>query len=112
LSLASLLNKVVTVQRPIVTKDASGGATRNFADVDGQAEVPCSIQPVSDQERIRFASRQLQVTHSVYFARDLDLERADVLYEPATERTFVVTSWQNQAGRDRVWRATVREQLD
>jgi hypothetical protein len=110
-SLASLLVNAVTVTRPQVTKDASGGAVRNFIEVDGQADVPCSLQPVSDQERIQFATRRLLVTHSVYFDQDLALQRADVLEEASSGRSFVVLSWQNQAGRDEVWRATVREQL-
>lgn len=111
MALASLLNKVVTVRRPQVIKDQSGGAVRSFSDVDGQTSVPCSIQPVSEQERIRFASRQLLITHSVYFDQDLDLQRADVLFEEASNKTFVVLTWHNQAGRDRVWRAAVREQM-
>jgi len=107
-SLAELLVHEVTLQRPVLTKDASGGSSRSFADVDTYT---CSIQPLSYKEQARWGARQLFVTHVLYFDADRGIRRGDRLYQAATGKYYVVLSYQDQAGQAELYAAYAREQL-
>ena len=116
MSLASLLNTLVTLQRPAITKDTSGGSVRSFQDVSGVVEVIAAVQPASHREKQTFAARQLFISHVVYFDADRDVRRGDRIFHPATAgsesgKYYVVLSYHNQAGRGRVFAAYVREQM-
>lgn len=112
MSLRGLLNVTVTLRRPSVTKDVSGGSARVFAAVDGAEGLPASVQPLSDQEQQKFAARQLFVTHAVYLDQDPGVLKGDVFRHDVTGKDYVILSFQDQAGRGRLWAAYAREQQD
>ncbi len=113
MSLSSLLNKSVTVQRPSITQDASAGSVRSFQDLADASEVPAAIQPISYRERMQFGGRQLFITHVVYFDQDYGVKRGDIVKDLTTEpvKTYIVLSYQNQAGQDFLYAVYAREQM-
>ncbi len=110
MSISSLLNKSISCTRPIPGKDSSGGSTRNFQPVPGlPSSIPAAIQPLSDLERQKWASREVFLTHKIYVDRDLDLKKQDVVTDQSSTK-YVVHSFQNEAGRDYVWSIHCHEQ--
>jgi hypothetical protein len=75
--LYEMLIHTVNVNRPAVTKDASGGQvfTQNII----ASSVPCCVQPVSGKMALYYAQRNLEVSHEVYFGSDPTLEMGDIL---------------------------------
>ena len=67
-----LLNKKVTLERSVITLDASAGSKReNWKAVTGSENISASIQPVSTLLKQEYASRQIIITHQIYTSVDL-----------------------------------------
>ncbi len=69
MSLSTLLDQSLTIERQTVTPDASGGATRTFAAI--LADVPCAVSPASTSVVADYAADML-VNYHVYTTTDLD----------------------------------------
>lgn len=70
MSLSTLLDQILTLQRQAITRDASGGAVRAFADL--LKTVPCAVSPASAKVVSDYARRDMIVDHHVYTTADLD----------------------------------------
>lgn len=112
MSVESLLNARVAVKRHVVTKDSSGGQARGApAAVSGLDNLAALIQPAPADVRLQWAQRQIFNVQRVYFAREIDLRRGDVLEETSASRQFVVQGWGDAAGQNgRLFYADVTEQ--
>ncbi len=104
MSLDALLIQTATVQRPVPTKDLSGGSRQNFTAVTGLIDIPCSVQPHKGKATRVLGQRQVFVTHRLYFGADFALLRGDRLYVNETAQTFTcLSSLMNFAGRSVCW---------
>jgi len=70
MSLSSLMNVKLTLQRATTTSDASGGTTRSFTDL--LADIPCLADPATTKVIADYARRDMLVNYSVYTTTDLD----------------------------------------
>jgi hypothetical protein len=70
MSLSTLLDQRLAIQRQQVTSDASGGAARTFATL--LSNVPFSISPASAAVTADYARRDMIVNHRAYTTADLD----------------------------------------
>jgi hypothetical protein len=70
MSISSLLDRKLSIQRPTITRDASGGAARTFATI--LANVPCAIAPATAKIASDYARRDMVVDHHVYTTTNLD----------------------------------------
>lgn len=109
MSISSMLNKTITVQRPVITKDTSGGSIRTYAALSGVTNVPAAIQPLNDMERQKYAARQIYQSHIIFVDQDYDLKKQDLVVD-STGIKYVVESFQDEGGRGRVWTIHVLEQ--
>src|SRR5262245_59522643 len=110
MSLSSLLNTSISCQRPLQGKDTSGGSTRNFQPVPGlPSSIPATIQPLSDMERQKWASREVFLTHVIYLDQNLALKKQDRVTD-STGTIYVVHSFQDEGGRGEVFSIHVHEQ--
>lgn len=103
--------RTATLERPAVSQDAAGGATRGWAAVAGAAAVPAAVQPLAARDVALFAGRNLEVTHAVYLTADPGFERGDRL-AVSDGRLFAVAGVLDQAGAGRVFCLVCRELLD
>lgn len=110
MSLASLMNTSVAVQRKTATRDSSGGQVENFATVDGLDSLPALIQPTDGKAQRTLGQRQVFLSHHIYLASRYDVRRGDRLYEAANDRYFLVHGFENMAGQSRGWRVDCVEQ--
>ncbi len=111
MSLASLLNRTVSLERPNNVQDEVSGVLRqSWATIVSDA--PAAIQPLSAVARHQFAQRQIYVTHRIYFAADVEPQRTDRIRvtSPATDQLFIIHGFFNQAGRDFLWSIDAQEQ--
>lgn len=70
MSLASLLDRSLTLERPSVAADGSGGALRSFSAV--VIAIPCAISPARASVVTDYARRDMVVDYHVYTTADLD----------------------------------------
>ena len=70
MSLSTLLDQRLTIQRQQVTPDASGGAARTFVAL--LSNVPFSVAPASAAISDDYARRDMIVDHRAYTTADLD----------------------------------------
>ncbi len=111
MSFDSLLNRTVTLKRPTpsIQKDTSGGKLTNFQNVDQAADIPCTIQPLSNKVKQWYAQRQVYNTHRIYFAADIYAKRQDILVAD-DGKIYVFAGDQDMAGRQRYFFIDVTEQ--
>jgi len=74
MSVASLANRRVTIQRATSSKDAGGGDVKTWAD---QFRVRLRIQPLSGADRIRHSRPEAAVTHKAYADGSPDIRAGD-----------------------------------
>lgn len=91
MSLRSMLRTTGTLERPTTTKDSSGGRSDSFATVSGASGVRCDIQSASASIQREYETRQMHVTHSVYFASDIGAREQDRF--TSNSRTFLVMGY-------------------
>ena len=77
MSLAALLKSTITLQRSTMTKDASGGASRSWANVAAGTNVKADIQPASSSVQFRYQQRSLFVSHTIFLATDIGALETD-----------------------------------
>ncbi|HEX4794946.1 MAG TPA: hypothetical protein VH370_14190 [Humisphaera sp.] len=70
MSLNSLLDQSLSLQRPAFTTDASGGSSRSFSTL--LANIPCAVSPARAAIVADYARRDMIVDHHVYTTADLD----------------------------------------
>ncbi|MGH8358112.1 MAG: phage head completion protein [Pseudomonas sp.] len=71
--------QTVTLERETTTKDASGGPTQTWANVAGQVNVPCDVQPASGKVIARFLGKGLVVQYTIYLSQDIGARASDRL---------------------------------
>lgn len=104
MSLATLLNDSVTVQRKSPTRDTSGGQVEAFAAVAALSNLQAAVQPYRGEARRSIGQRQVFVTHHVYLLTDGVL-RGDKLVNDATGDSYLVLGFFDEGGKGRLWRA-------
>lgn len=112
MSLLSMLRTTGTLRRKTPTnKDASGGMVMVYANVSGQVDVPCDIQPASGTVRMQFMEMQANVSHTVFTQADTGAKAGDVWY--SNSRTFMFRGKEVMAPGYPVWacKMHVEEQL-
>ena len=70
MSLSSLLDQKLTLQRQTVTRDASGGLVRSFTQL--LANVPATVCPASAKVAADYARRDMIIDHRIYTTTDLN----------------------------------------
>lgn len=70
MSLGALLDQVLTIERPAVAADSSGGTTRTFAAV--LTGVACAVSPATAAVVADYARRDMRVDYSIFTTVDLD----------------------------------------
>jgi len=70
MSLSSLLDQTLSLQRATITQDASGGSTRTFAQI--LANIPCLPEPAAASVIADYARRDMLVNYTIYTTSDLD----------------------------------------
>jgi hypothetical protein len=70
MSLSTLLDTRLTIQRQQITPDGSGGSVRSFAALLNN--VSCAISPASTAVVADYARLDMRVDYRVYFTLDLD----------------------------------------
>ncbi len=107
-----LLNKKVTLERSVITLDASAGSKReNWKAVTGSENISASIQPVSTLLKQEYASRQIIITHQIYTSVDLKPKRGDRVRLENTNTYYVVTGFMNIASRNKLFMIEGKEQV-
>jgi len=74
MSIASLLDQTLALQRATVSRDSSGATSRTFATL--LANVPASITPAHASVVTDYARRDMIVDHRIYTTADLDTQIA------------------------------------
>lgn len=105
MSLESLLNTTVTLERKATSKDDSLGAVDTWTAV---ATYNATVQPISARERYLLMQRNVWMTHKVYFSVDVAATPRDRI-RTATGLLFNVLAYYDQAGRGRVFMAECKE---
>jgi hypothetical protein len=70
MSLSTLLDQRLSIQRQSITPDPSGGAGRSFSTLLGN--IPCAVAPAKTSVVADYARRDLVVDYHVYTTADLD----------------------------------------
>jgi hypothetical protein len=70
MSISSLLDQSLTLQRQTISRDGSGAAVRTYATL--LANVPCAISPAGASVVADYARRDVIVTYTIYTTADLD----------------------------------------
>ena len=70
MSLSSLLDQKLALQRQSITRDASGGLVRSFTQL--LANLPCTVSPASARVVTDYARRDMIVDHHIFTTTDLD----------------------------------------
>ena len=105
MSISSLLNKSITLQRKIATKDASLGTSFEWSDVETYC---AAVQPVSASEAWKFAQRGIFVSHVLYLDQNISPTVRDRISWDS--RLFNIVHIFDMAGRERVYRIGLKEQ--
>jgi hypothetical protein len=91
--LDNLMIHTVNIKRPTAVQGASGGETETLATV--YSAQPCSIQPISTHWLVRYSTRHIDVTHTLFFNVPLTLLVGDQI-------TYGSRTFQVQGKRDLV----------
>lgn len=77
---ALLAEDTVTVQKPTIAKDTSGGSTHlPFVDKAAAVEIPARVESLSSVQRLQYQQLALPVTHRVFLPGGTDVDNGDVL---------------------------------
>ncbi len=82
-----MLRSTCTLRRQTSTK-AGGGPSAVYADVSGQTNVACDVQPAGADVVLRFRQLGLVVNHTVYLAADIGAQASDLIVTGG--RTYLV----------------------
>jgi head-tail adaptor len=108
----SFFTKAVTLERPVVSKDAAGGATRVWAAVGADStDVPAAVQPLNARDLALFAGRNIQVSLAVYLQGPIGFTRGDRL-AVSDGRYLTVAGEIDFGGAGRLYRLACRELLE
>lgn len=89
----------VNIYRPVEGRDAVGGRVLTYTLM--ATDVPCWVQPASSETIVAFASRNLKVKNTVYFATDPAVFEGCYLLFGAVK--LLVLGTVNQGGLNRLW---------
>lgn len=70
MSISSLLDRKLILQRATISRDSSGGIVRTYAAI--LSNIPASITPAAAQISADYARRDMIVNHHLYTTLDLD----------------------------------------
>jgi hypothetical protein len=110
MSYGSLLTQTVTFQRPLVSLDSSGGPSKSYTNLAGATSVPGLLQPLSAQEKLLYAQRNITVSHRLWVGSNYGLRRDDrVLKDSEPGRYYLVVQLLDRAGQGRVFEVILKE---
>lgn len=110
MSLASLMNTTINIQRKNPARDSSGGQIEQFADVPTLIGIPAQIQDKRGKAMRVLGQREVYLTHFVYLSQPYDIRRGDRVLQPSTGKVFLVHGFEDMAGQGRAWRIECSEQ--
>ncbi len=97
----------IDVEGPDVTRDDVGGRISTYSIL--KKDIPCWVQPASMKTIERFGTRNMEVTHTIYFYMDPEiLEGYRLVFG---ERTFVAIATANVAEVNRLWEVHAKENI-
>jgi hypothetical protein len=70
MSISTLLDQRLSIQRQQLTADASGGSVRSFTTL--LANIPCAVSPARSAVKADYARRDIVVDHHIFTTTDLD----------------------------------------
>jgi len=70
MSLSSLLDRKLTLERQTIAPDSSGGSVRTFAPI--AVGIPCAVSPAAASVTADYARRDMIVNYQLYTTADLD----------------------------------------
>lgn len=109
MSLQSLLNRSISLRRPIVTKDRSKGSVKSYQLVENAVDIPARIEPLSVEDRVAFGQRMLYVTHKIYLDTDIAVRRGDHILSDQSQQ-FILRGYRKAAGDGRLFVIECKEQ--
>lgn len=104
-------NYTIALQRPTITKDASGGIVRDWTIIP-QSDIVASIQPMKLSEQQFWETRNLEVDYKIYVESDPSFKRGDRAVVREDGRIFSVEGVQDYAGFQRLYMILAKELLD
>ena len=107
----SFLDHTGTFLRPTIVQDATGGATKSFAAVDGLTDLLCSLRPLDARAKMAYQQRQMNVTHKAYFDSPLPLKRGD-RFDTDHGHRYLVTGWMDTDDLGELFVVLFEEQHD
>lgn len=109
MSLSSLLNRTITIQRRVITKDSHGGQSRTWDPISGAEGIKAAIQPASSSVKSRYAQRLINITHNIYLDRDTGVANGDRVVD-SDGTIYVVRGFGDSGGRGRLYHILVKVQ--
>lgn len=103
--LDNLLIHTITVNRPTPSKGTSGAEKDQYTAV--YTGLACLIQPVQAQWQLQYAQRQINITHSIGFNRNVTINNGDQLVFGS--RTLMVKGVRNLTEQGKVIVADCQE---
>ncbi len=101
MSLASLCNMTVDIERKTTTASESGGHVEAFAVV--YDDLAATIQPASGRLMAEFERRSMQISHIMYTPTSISLLAGDRVVHGSSK--YIVTWFADQAAKGRVFAA-------
>lgn len=77
MSLLSMCNDTITLQRQTRNKDAAGGWVSTWADVSGMTDIPADIQPAESRTVVAYSQQQMMVSHTIFLSQDITAKATD-----------------------------------
>jgi len=98
----------ITLVRPRIVKDSSGGSKRVWGPAENEGPREASVQPVTAEDRASLGQRMIHATHKIYLRENPGFKRGDRV-ESNDGRIFLVYGSLDAAGLGRLWTLLVRE---
>lgn len=95
----------VDISKPVEGRDAVGGRETTWKDT--QLDVACWFQPASSRTLTLYRTRNITVTHTIYFSSDPELFEGYRLFFDG--RYFIVLGVKNSGSLNRLWEVHARE---
>jgi hypothetical protein len=99
MSLLSLCNKTIDIDRPVITKTTHGGQSRAYSPL--YSNIPACKQPVSGRMRHVAAKQGFEISHTWYTPNTVTLKAGDRITEGSDH--FQVLWFEDQAGKGSVY---------
>jgi hypothetical protein len=99
---------LVDVLRPRFGHDQAGGSKQDFEPVVNLCNLAASIQPIHGNAVRMLGQRQVILTHHIYLFSLPSINRGDLLYCQATQKSYLVHGVEDMGGRGQVWQVEAK----